>query len=452
MRQAALVVACALALGMPAATWALANPEQSIRDHRIRFVDFDPLDVVQLDAVIGVATQISFAPGEQYVTHAFGDSEAYELSSVQNHLFFKPIAEQANTNLLVVTNQRSYAFRLSYHDSREAKAIYRLEFRYPEEEAARREAQVQEERRREALAKPVPVLNWRGYTMAGDTGLAPTSAWDDGRQTVFQFGPGQEFPAVYLVGADGQERLVNHHVSGPALELMVLHRVAQRWHLRLGDRVLAIENDMTPGDGLVPDQGDLATPQPETATTPTVESVTHDPALAHAPALPNPSTQASNPPEHAADPEATAAATASPEADPVPVPADDHSQAIVLVEVATSSSAVQAPDMGSEKPAAVIDNRNVRYSVVGDVRLQPQFAWDDGERTWLQFRQEPGAAEQILIRAQDRAGELHLVNVKRAGEHGSLAILDHVAPRWLLSRGDAFLVLQNDALVATEEP
>jgi len=452
MRQAALVVACALALGLPAATWALANPEQSIRDHRIRFVDFDPLDVVQLDAVIGVATQISFAPGEQYVTHAFGDSEAYELSSVQNHLFFKPIAEQANTNLLVVTNQRSYAFRLSYHDSREAKAIYRLEFRYPEEEAARREARVQEERRREALARPVPVLNWRGYTMAGDTGLAPTSAWDDGRQTVFQFGPGQEFPAVYLVGADGQERLVNHHVSGPALELMVLHRVAQRWHLRLGDRILAIENDMTPGDGFVPAPGGLATPQPETPVTLAAEPATLDPTLAHAPAQPSASAQALSPAEHTAAAEATEGAITPSVPDPVLTPATEPSQGVVMVEVATSSPPVQAPAMSYETPAAAIDNRNVRYSVVGDLRLQPQFAWDDGERTWLQFRQEPGAAEQILIRAQDRAGELHLVNVKRAGEHGSLAILDHVAPRWLLSRGDAFLVLQNDALVATEEP
>jgi len=435
MKRAALALACAIALGTPASVWALADPTQSERDHRIRFVDFDPIDVVQLDTVIGVATQITFAPGEQYVTHALGDSEAYELSSVQNHLFFKPVADQADTNLLVVTNLRNYAFRLSFRDSRAAKAVYRLEFRYPEQEAQARAEREREERRREALAKPVPVVNWRGYTMSGDIGLAPMAAWDDGRQTVLQFGPGQELPVAYLVGPDGQERLVNHHVGGPGLDLMVLHRVAERWHLRFGDRVLSIHNDGTPGDAPI---------LIESAST-EIGMPALDAALAHVPAEPAP-------PAAEAAPNPALAAVPHPEA-PIPgqitmqnnIPAET----VAMIEV-TPPAAVAPKEPEAQAPTS--DGRNLRYSVVGDIRLRPLYAWDDGERTWLQFANEPGAADQILIRAQDRSGDLHLVEIRRAGEHGSLAILDRVAPRWLLSRGDAFLVLQNDALVSQERP
>ncbi|MNR38819.1 Type IV secretion system protein virB9 precursor [compost metagenome] len=80
--------------------------------------------------------------------------------------------------------------------------------------------------------------------MSGDTSLAPTAAWDDGAQTWLRFAPGQDLPAIYVVDADGQEVIVNRHMEDE--QTVVLHRVAKRWHLRVGNQVLAVHNDGPP--------------------------------------------------------------------------------------------------------------------------------------------------------------------------------------------------------------
>ncbi|KAG1531389.1 hypothetical protein G6F50_016721 [Rhizopus delemar] len=74
--------------------------------------------------------------------------------------------------------------------------------------------------------------------MNGDMSLAPVSAWDDGAQTSIRFAPGQDLPTIYFVDSDAQEVIVNRHMSDE--QTVVLHRVAAKWHLRLGNQVLAI--------------------------------------------------------------------------------------------------------------------------------------------------------------------------------------------------------------------
>ncbi len=87
------------------------------------------------------------------------------------------------------------------------------------------------------------------YAMSGDLDLAPTNAWDDREFTYFKF-PGQrDLPAIYMVDPDGNESIVNRHSSGPSNEIVVAHKVAAHWVLRLGSRALAIWNDAYDQDG-----------------------------------------------------------------------------------------------------------------------------------------------------------------------------------------------------------
>ena len=79
--------------------------------------------------------------------------------------------------------------------------------------------------------------------MSGDLDLAPVNAWDDREFTYFKF-PGQrDIPAIYMVDPDGNESIVNRHTTGPANEIVVVHKVSARWVLRLGKRALAVRND-----------------------------------------------------------------------------------------------------------------------------------------------------------------------------------------------------------------
>lgn len=237
-RQALTLMLC-LAIAGPAL--ALETPRASRLDHRVRYVNYNPTDVIQLDAVIGVATHIVLAPGERYVYHVFGDSQAYAFTYKDNHLFFKPTAEDANTNLIVVTDQRDYSFRLSYSDSRSAPALYKLVIGYPDVEARKRDQAAQQAAIERSLHASSTRVNWLAYTRSGDAAIAPVHAWDDGRQTWLQFAPGADIPAVYRVTPDGQEVITNFHMADD--RTLVLHRTSALWHLRLGDLVLAIHNE-----------------------------------------------------------------------------------------------------------------------------------------------------------------------------------------------------------------
>lgn len=239
-RWVALLGAGVLTTAVPVA-WALDIPVSSPKDKRIRTTCYDPDNVVQVETALGVATHIVLAEDEEYLDHGFGDSAAYELARRRNHILLKPTADQADTNLIYITDKRSYAFLLKYSKQRTGREFFRLTMCYPELEQAKRERMAEAEALEHAMEQTGTTLNWEHYTMNGDMSLAPVSAWDDGAQTWLRFGPGQELPAVYMVDADGQEILVNRHMADP--QTIVMHRVAALWHLRLGNQVLAVHNE-----------------------------------------------------------------------------------------------------------------------------------------------------------------------------------------------------------------
>ncbi|MBJ7264354.1 MAG: TrbG/VirB9 family P-type conjugative transfer protein [Burkholderiaceae bacterium] len=235
-----VVLTVALCAAAPSA-WPLDRPQASLKDHRIRWTDYDALDVIQVDTTLGVATQIQLNDDEDYVTHAFGDSASYDFQQFGKHLLLKPIAEQADTNLLYITTQRNYSFLLKYAKERKGREVFRLVMRYPETEQASTAAQEEQAHVQRALANGELAINWQSYTMSGDTTIGPQAAWDDGAQTWLRFAPGQDLPAVYFVDPDGNEVIANRHMEGDST--IVVHRVAARWHLRLGEKVTAVHND-----------------------------------------------------------------------------------------------------------------------------------------------------------------------------------------------------------------
>ncbi|EJC61004.1 trwF protein [Alcaligenes faecalis subsp. faecalis NCIB 8687] len=95
--KTAFAVALACLVATPAL--ALDLPKQAGTDHRIRYANYDPHNVTQLDSVIGVGTMIELEEGENYLFHVFGDSEAYEFTEYTNHLFLKPVVDQADESL-----------------------------------------------------------------------------------------------------------------------------------------------------------------------------------------------------------------------------------------------------------------------------------------------------------------------------------------------------------------
>lgn len=220
---------------------ALNEPDRSPYDHRIRTVDYNSQDVVQLNTIAGVATRIELQPGEEYVTHNFGDSHAYFFAQTGRYLFIKPRAENADTNLGVVTNKRTYDFRLTLMEGR-VDATYALRFTYPEEEMmASREAM---ERAAVENAFDVERSGYNlAYRMGGDTDIAPINVWDNGEMTWFKFPSGIDLPNIYFSDGEGKESIANRTTQGPANNIIMVHTTSPRWVLRLGNDVLAVIND-----------------------------------------------------------------------------------------------------------------------------------------------------------------------------------------------------------------
>nr|WP_313658804.1 P-type conjugative transfer protein VirB9 [Achromobacter ruhlandii] len=221
--------------------WALDVPRTSPKDQRVRWVDYDPDNVIRVDTAPGIVTHIVLSDDERHLDHAFGDSDAYDLVENGKHVLIKPKADQANTNLIYITDKRSYTFLLEYAKKRTGREFFRLNLRYPEDEVARTAAADEKGLIQRELEKSDVAINWEHYTMSGDRSLAPAAAWDDGAQTWLRFAPGQDLPTIYFVDADGQEVMVNRHMADE--QTIVLQRVAAKWHLRLGNQVLAVYNE-----------------------------------------------------------------------------------------------------------------------------------------------------------------------------------------------------------------
>lgn len=69
----------------PLNVMALEVGRNSPYDYRIKSVVYNPVNVVKIDAIAGVATHIVVAPDETYITHAFGDSESWTFAHKMNH-------------------------------------------------------------------------------------------------------------------------------------------------------------------------------------------------------------------------------------------------------------------------------------------------------------------------------------------------------------------------------
>lgn len=106
-----------------------------------------------------------------------------------------------------------------------------------------------------------PGGNWR-YTGWGSTELAPVQICDDGQQTHLRYQGNLRIPAVFTLGADGTEQTAPVAVRGDTL---VVQRVAEELHLRLGDAVLHVYNKGFHPVGINPATGRQA--DPATGTT-----------------------------------------------------------------------------------------------------------------------------------------------------------------------------------------
>jgi type IV secretion system protein VirB9 len=248
-----LLVAVMLVLGSGAAN-AYDLPDWS-SDPRVRHVSYRPDEVVRIDAQRGFATHIALDPHEHILVVAPGDRDGWQVvaSKGDHDVYLKPQLAAHDSNLEIRTDRRSYSFDLVVLPLRvrfgNDEEMYRVTFTYPDEMQTKTQADAEQALVQARLSQP-PVLRNARYSMQvmqHSDDIAPTAAWDDGRFTYIRIPNNRRIPAIFQVAEDDTESVVDRHMDG---ELVVVHEVAKRFVLRLGDEVVGLWNDAYDMDGV----------------------------------------------------------------------------------------------------------------------------------------------------------------------------------------------------------
>ena len=103
---ASVLCLCALSLS------AESVPRGSVTDDRVKMLVYSANQVYKLVAYYGYQIDIQIADNEEIKTIAAGDSVGWQIVGAGQHIFIKPMANGARTNLSLVTNKRTYIFDL----------------------------------------------------------------------------------------------------------------------------------------------------------------------------------------------------------------------------------------------------------------------------------------------------------------------------------------------------
>ena len=214
------------------------SPSAGRLDSRVRVVAYSAENVVAIDGTFGVSTMIILADDEKVETLALGDSVAWKVEPNKrgNIIFVKPVEKDAQSNLNVVTNKRQYTILLRSGFRPPRAQVFRVKFRYPDDEADGKLLAVAKERASYPNLKGFNVANANSnYGYKGSSENKPLAIFDDGVKTFFRFAGDAEVPAIFIVDRERRESLVNFRREGAFL---VVDKVNFQWTLRHGGESL----------------------------------------------------------------------------------------------------------------------------------------------------------------------------------------------------------------------
>lgn len=245
MRTRCLTTIALLALvgagGTPTAR-AEQAPWAGRYDARVREISYRSDEVVAVNGSYGVSTMIVLSEDEKIESMALGDSIAWKVepNKAQNILFVKPVEKDALSNLNVVTTKRIYSFILRSGFRQGKDQVFKIRFRFPDDEADAKLLAVAKERAAYPNTKNFKVANANSdYAYKGSSLSKPVAAFDDGVKTWFRFAADQETPAIFAVDRDRKESVVNFHKEGAYL---VVDKGNFQWTLRNGQEVTCVFN------------------------------------------------------------------------------------------------------------------------------------------------------------------------------------------------------------------
>lgn len=227
--------------------FANQNPRGLATDGRIKVVAYSQNDIVTIHGSHYVSTGIYLDRSEVILHVDIGDPLAWKVSVSKEApyiLFVAPQLPNSDTNMTIVTNKRTYQFRMYTRQGDQAQArniIYSLQFRYPDEEKAEFENELSVLQKNYPGSPGANATRWNyEYSFYGSKRLAPIQAVDNGTFTIFKFPRNGIIPGIFAVDRHGNESLVNFRVEG---DYVFVQGVRHQYTFRNGEDVTTIYND-----------------------------------------------------------------------------------------------------------------------------------------------------------------------------------------------------------------
>ena len=192
-----------LLAALPAAAAAQVAPTPGFDDPRLQIVAFDPARPVRLVALPGANLTVMLLPGEQITRTVVSDETAFDVrvAGANDSLNLTPLRADAAATLLVDTEARRYEFDLATGDG--LTAAYLVRFVAPGTPVP-------------VAAQPAaPAAALTGeYRLSGERSLLPSRIGDDGERTYLEWAAEQSLPAVFGIGVNGEEEVVDGYMRG----------------------------------------------------------------------------------------------------------------------------------------------------------------------------------------------------------------------------------------------
>lgn len=212
-------------------------------EKRIKVINYMPNSVISFTGHFMYHSIIEFGSNEKIETITMGTPGAWQLHPTGNRIFLKPVEEDAETNMTVITNKRMYFFEMHAEHATsitDKNIVFMMKFLYPDgPQSASSVRTVEDNGGVPDLTQP-DLYNFK-YQISGKVSeIEPILIFDDGEFTYFKFRQmNTELPAFFVVNADGSEGIVNYRVYAG---YVIVERVAKRFTLRHGHDVVCVFN------------------------------------------------------------------------------------------------------------------------------------------------------------------------------------------------------------------
>lgn len=239
----AIVTLSQLSLAAVQSAFCVIVPRPIGNESRIKVINYVPNTVISFTGHYMYHSIIEFSNDEKVETITMGTASAWQIHPTGNRIFLKPIDEDAETNMTVITTKRMYFFEMHAEhatDVGDKNIVFMMKFLYQDGPQSGVSMQtISGATIAPDLTQP-NLYNFRYEVSGKSSEIEPILIFDDGEFTYFKFRHANtELPAFFIVNSDGTEGMVNYRMYGGYI---VVERVAKQFTLRHGHDVVCVFN------------------------------------------------------------------------------------------------------------------------------------------------------------------------------------------------------------------